>query len=241
MTSQILIDILSKIGLKDHGENPHDRFPAHSPTYAPQHMAIVHLKSTGPWNLSVIHAHFNCAGKDAQARLDMASDILKWKLSDNANWNFTAPGAPYQPAKNEYGFPAEYLHFRPFEFGSPHDICFFFEHSGTMRFDPSMLVKLTDAQGNATKMSENEAFFGARDVTLDMPSNEVKKQGTVLLLENHFTVGKIVNKREIKASDKRLQYKLNLVYGVDPDATDPSQVISMIIDPDTGNGMGTEP
>lgn len=239
MSEAALLDLLANIGLRDHGENPHDRFPASSPAYEPSHLAIVHLRSNGPWSLNIIHAHYECKGSTPDSRIKMVDDVLQWKTS-SGSWSFNHPKAPHQPCKNKAGQPAEYLNFRPFEFGSPHDIYFFFEHGAdTIQFDGGMLIKITDGQGGGRPLAENESFYGAADVTGSFQN--LGGKGTVILMENHFTKGKGKAKKLIDSSAGYLQYKLNLVYGINPLASDPSDMIKMIIDPDTGNGSGTDP
>lgn len=228
MPSPMLRSGIEALGRAKKGDLPSAPGPS---GYAPEHFAIVHLRSEKPWNLRTIHAHFKYpTGLTETGRVQHATDILAEKLTKGV-WSFT--DTSYQPELDELGQTAEYEYFRRFRFGSQHDIFVFFEHSqGDLRLREPFVI-ITDDLLGAGSREDNYSFYDTKDISMDS-NNEVAIRGSIFLIRNHFKKKVGGNHTPINNNSDKFIYKLNLVYTA-------AGGIEMIIDPDTGNGMGSQP
>jgi hypothetical protein len=245
---------ITERGLDNHGDNPNEP-PASPIAFTPQFMAIIHIKSDGPWSISSNHAHFSYAEQDTTRRTEHARDILLQKLS--------GPNGRFRDPRNHARFPvhnrkpptdpqpdlADELDFSTFQFGSQHDIYVFYEHGpNEISFDDKNNRYLTFSKffKDGTAANRNHAFFNAERITEPQVLGELKGKGSLIRLENHMTYKLPIDPlatepaqgeqyKEIPiGTQNHHRYKMNLIYIT-------RSGLVMMIDPDTGNGVGYDP
>lgn len=231
-----------------HGDQTHKDPPAQAlrdVPFNPQYMAIAHLTSEGAWQIASNHAHFSCRLTRKSERINRAGDIIRNKLinryerfkDEKSNSDFI----PISKIFDGQTVVFDFLEFVPFNFGSQHDIYFFFEHSpGVILFDPlnENLITVSKYRSNGQNGDENKSFYNSEAIPVQ--SNNGDFLGTMIRIENRFMVEKglfIKKYKSISQNDGIINYKLNLIYTVNR----PGGLITMVIDPDTGNGSGLEP
>lgn len=248
-------------GLDNHGDNPNAApVPQDSPiAFRPEFMTIIHIRSDGPWSVSSNHAHYshnvqNTAG-NPNLRTIHARNILLHKLVD--------PVGRFRDQRNHSRFPvydrnrptapqpdlADELDFNLFQFGSQHDIYVFFEHQrDAISFDDrnNRYVTFSKFFKDGTPAHRNHAFFNAQRIQ-DVPTlGGLESRGSLIRFENHMTYKVPINPtasqptqgaqyRDIPTGQQNWhRYKMNLIYVT-------RSGLVMMIDPDTGNGVGYDP
>lgn len=240
---------LKSAGLEAYGDpanfdknNP----PEADRSYAPPFILIAHLQSKAPWHFSSNHAHFEVSKflnegeqNDPKSRLRIALDILAHKLENNLDRfkdTQDTDEKKYMPYDRGSGVLADEISFQKLGFRNQHDIYVFFESRDVGLIDGNILYfkkKLSDG----TDAKPNHAFKNARILNDDMigPQSVVAKKGRMILIENH-----VKDSSGNSLSNKpQHRYSMNFVY-LAPDPNNET-VLPMIIDPDTGNGMGNNP
>ncbi|MCW3845693.1 hypothetical protein OF829_00465 [Sphingomonas sp. LB-2] len=194
----------------------------------------------GPnWTLTVNHASF--PGKlDKPARVARAVEIFETKFSKpgGGSYEFQDPTmggyGPY-PWQKTYHQPHRNVDSTTFDdllFANRTEIFIFIEHPQVVLFPKEkMLVPTTFASDGTTKTDSNESFFGAEHVT-DAELKGLLGKGKMMRLENYVAKA---NGSKIKTPPEK--YSLNIGFTI-PSGLGPMMVV---VDPDTGNGMGYEP
>lgn len=240
--STLVADFLAEQGLDNYGDNANGPPPVSGLAYNPAYMMLIHLKSGGPWEITSNHAHFAFAQPtyNPAARAKRACEIFANKVTKNHGRFKDEPrGSNFQVVDRKPANPtpefADGMSFSDFNFGHQHDIYIFFEHKpGDVRFDTANknFVIFSEHFGNGTKTDPNNAFFNASLVTDPNLLGALNGKGSVLRLDNYFTVKSGANYVPIGSTTQI--YKMNFVYIARSD-------IVMLVDPDTGNGQGYDP
>jgi hypothetical protein len=244
-------------GLDNHGDNPNEPpIPQTSPiAFSPQFMVIIHIWSDGPWSISSNHAHFSYAEQDPIRRTEHARDIMLHKLN--------GPKGRFRDPRNHAQYPVhnrkpptdpqpdlvDELDFSTFQFGSQHDIYVFYEHGlKEISFDDKNNRYLTFSKffKDGTTANRNHAFFNAKHITDAAVLGGLNGKGSLIRLENHMTYKEPMDplatepakgaqyERIPKGAQYHHRYKMNLIYLA-------QSGMVMMIDPDTGNGVGYDP
>lgn len=244
-------------GLDNHGDNPNEA-PVSQPqptVFQPQFMVLIHIKSDGAWAISANHAHFNyTASYDKVDRTKRARDIFLNKLTKgHGRFKQEPRQSNFQvydrrPTASAADF-ADELDFTLFQFGSQHDIYVFYEHNqNAISFDDTNRRYLTFSKffKDGSPANRNHAFFNAERITDVSTLGGLNGKGSLIRLENHMTYKEPVDPTATQPTPGALyrpipmgtqnhqRYKMNLIYVT-------RSGLVMMIDPDTGNGVGYDP
>jgi hypothetical protein len=162
--------------------------------------------------------------------------ITLWKGLDETNpqkWDASIAQDAI-PSGSGYDFDID-----KFGFGSPHKIYFIIAND-TIRFDsnkPITFVKYSMQEPDITKREifKNKSFHNGE------PKTNFGLDGRVYYVENRFKKPGFLGIGETDISTKeKLHYSFNLNLWA-KSALNPGVEIPMVVDPDTGNGMGWTP
>lgn len=231
-------------GAGTRGIDPHDlaRRPANVP-FAPAYVTVIRVDSAGAWRLGANHASFaidDPAQNTPAARLDQALRILRKvipngggsrrKLADLRPGQPDAEGRIYQRPDGSY----DRDDFIDLGFNSQHEIFVYYD-SADVTLDDRLLISFGATLSNGDPAAGNDSFFVARvdDARLDGPL-----KGKLIRIENYNTIfdGTAFTRRPADDAGKAAKYSLN--YHVTLPGRQP---LPIVIDPDTGNGMGNNP
>jgi hypothetical protein len=244
--SSLVTDFINERGINNHGHNPNEAPTGPTVPFNPKFLVVVHMTSKGPWAINSNLAHFGFADPDKAKRIDQASKICLNKLGKNhrrfRDEGRRQPFSPYdrKPAEAQPDF-ADSVEFAEFNFLGQHDIYIFYEHKkDEVVFDPDQLVTFSQYQFGGAPADENQAFFNAEVVDAAL-TGQLANKGSLIRLENHYTVWNGSKYELLGTEGQQLpagvakHYKMNLIYVAG------SSGIPMLIDPDTGNGVGNGP
>lgn len=205
------------MGTSLHGSNPHGTAP--NAGFAPNYIlvAIIALENG---SIYIEHAHFDTKGLSEAERIKKAKDIIAGV--------YQTPGHRETLAKLGSHKGQAFRDFKPFKFGSQHDIFFFIE-GDDMGIAPENLVSFSQIDSTGSKVSENHSFFGA----IEIPE---MAGGRLIRLSNYFLKS---DGTPIGEGDGEILYSMNIHFNIP--GSSKASMIPMIIDPDTGNGQGNEP
>lgn len=234
-------------GINNWGDDPNkpppNEFDQVKLPFKPEYMLLIHIASGGAWQISSNHAHFAFADQDPDGRIAHASDIFVNKLRrQHKRFKAEGRGKPYSVHDRAPTMPvadfADEIDFDNLNFRSPHDIYVFYEHKpNEVRLDTisNQLVTFSQFHSSGIEADENRAFFNARLVTDTKLLGGLDGKGSLIRLENHYTVwnGSGYDRLDYNPADPQ-HYKMNLLYVA-------ATGIVMAIDPDDGNGVGSGP
>jgi len=192
-------------------------------TFTPTHLCLVYLRFEAAM-LVVEHAYFPIATGGPDPAAFAKNTFEKFKF---AGW----PTGAVQPSKD----------FSDFNFGSQQIVYFYVDNGSDAIFDDKYQITFTQygvKEGrpkwdNSTnpptltkpkQMDKNNAFF---DSTIIEPN--------LIVLNNWFTTK---NGKKFEVGDTDENYSMNIHLQI---RTTNGSLIPIIIDPDTGNGMGNNP
>jgi len=226
------------------GRDPHDIAPPGNwARYDPRYIAILYLKLGPKWDISVNHASYLVdVGEDA--RLAKALEVITEKLDlsrkRGSDVDFGDPAMlglkPYKRSRPASKRPFDSGTFKDFTFKSQNEIFIFLHHPGmNIRTSEKALIGLKSGYNDAGRMLDlNTCFFHARTVSAkDMPG--LAASGTLIRLENYATDQ---NGELLKEGDEDRSYSLDIMFQVNSGS---AGWITMVVDPDTGNGTGYQP
>jgi hypothetical protein len=216
--------------------------------FSPSYVTVVQVFSDGAWAFSANHAAIVAEPDNTEAQ---ALRILR-KADRPAPPGFRrkfrdfGPGSAamdkeqfYRRAQHPPTGSYDLDDFQSFGFASQHEIFVYFA-SRRATLQPDNLISFFPMLNDGTAADPNDSFF-AREI-----QNPAGLNGTLIAIRNYFakaewnedgTVKSIV--RRNPASDKAT-HALNLHFTL-PAARPGLPPMPMIIDPTTGNGMGSEP
>jgi hypothetical protein len=233
----LVSEIVATTALKDYwGDDPHRPHPD-APAFNPRYIALLYLGLGDDWTLAVNHACYAlpAIATTPDARRDYALDILEDKVTRGVTFG----------EQNLAGHPA-FRHQKPvwdepmreydsgslgdFKFKSPNEIFIFLHHEGfPLTFYNRRLIAFKQLGADNQVRRPNDTFYNARAV----PNSDLKTlrdKGTLIRVENYATdVSGMLTDTLLYSMDIKFQINAG------------SQKVTMIIDPDTGNGTGNEP
>jgi hypothetical protein len=245
-TSALVSEFLAEQGLENHGDVASAPPPGPVPAYKPNFMQLIHLKSNGPWELTSNHAHFEFVQPtyDKAARIKRATQIFANKVQKgHSRFKAEPRGSNFQVHDRQPNDPtpdfADSMNFAEFNFGQQHDMYIFFEHKpNEISFDTANknFVIFSSKFLNGTATDENRAFFNAELITDPATLGPLNGKGSLMRMDNFYTAKPGSSYIPIAPSGpvKSQVYKMNFVYVT-------STGIVMLVDPDTGNGIGSGP
>lgn len=239
-----ILDFLSEViavsELKDYwGDDPH-RPPPGCPTtpFQPKYIALMYLGLEDPWKLKVNHACYELPATviTPEARRDWALDILEEMAPSGKTFGdqtLTSHRPPYKHQKpiwldSSREYDSGFLH--EFKFKSPNEIFIFLHHkTAAVRVGDKRLLSFKQIGADNKVRRPNDTFYNARVV----PNDELRtltNKGTLIRVENYAT--------DVSTTmTETLLYSMDIKFQIDAG----DGMVTMIIDPDTGNGTGNEP
>lgn len=227
-----------------YGRDPHDPTPPLGwAPYNPEYVALLYLRLDPNWKVTVNHACYRLgAGNTAPGRLGKAVDVFSDKVDRNVAFGHPdlRQHAPYQhllppaDAGHDPNRPYDSGWFKDFKFALQNEIFIYIHHPGTVitLYEDALLnFKIQGSDG--MPRHQNYAFFHARVVD-DDDIGELAADGTMIRLENYATKE---NGSLLQAAEKR-DYSIDIKFQIDGGD---AGLITMVVDPDTGNGAGNEP
>lgn len=244
--SSLVTAFIKERGINNHGHNPNKAPIGPTAPFNPKFMVVVHMTSKGPWAINSNLAHFEFADPAKNNRISQASKICLNKLA-RGHRRFRDEGrrksfSPFdrKPTEAQADF-ADAVEFAEFDFLNQHDIYIFYEHKkDEVMFDTDQLITFSEFQFGGAAADENQAFFNAELIDPAL-IGDLAKKGSLIRLENHYTVWKSGQYELLGTEDQQLpagvaqHYKMNLIYVAG------SSGIPMLIDPNTSNGDGWRP
>jgi hypothetical protein len=236
-----------------YGANPHHSEPYQNTPYNPHYIALLYLRLETNWSMVVNHAYYEVPAGDtpqhAQARLDRATEIFEKKLAESVSQHrdvqFGELQGAYQPTKHQT--PALPYHpeplreydsgsLRDFKFLSQNEIFIFIHHpSVAIKLVPGDLIGFSakwttaTATGASVLTVPNDAFFNAAEVLNPGPADT-----KLIRIRNYATN---TDGLPIPAGTP-LDYSMDIKFQIHAGS---AGWVTMIVDPDTGNGTGYEP
>ena len=214
--------------------------PEGLPTFAPYFITLVRISSSQPWKISVNHASFGArdsAGKplNADARKAKAIAIFneiapkdkpRERLSATKDKDIRPrQGGAYKGNTDIVGFG---------EFGANQQTeIYIWIDAPTAVIDKSYVISFSPLSGTGKNADPNDSFF-AKGLM------ESIQGGPLIVVRNYFSTYNDDSKKfsSRNPGTKPATYAMNIHFSVPGDGT---EMIPIVIDPNTGNGGGLEP
>jgi hypothetical protein len=238
---EFVSEIVATTALKDYwGHDPHGSHPTcPPPTFQPRYIALLYLRLRPGWALDVNHACYELpAGTTSpETRLGKALDILEDKVAQDVTFGSQnlSGHPPYRHLIPDiWEEPARLLDsgsLKDFKFKSSNEIFVFLHHENidVNVYDKRLLAFKTHGAADGKIKHPNDTFYNARPV----PKNQLRtleNKGTLIRVENYATgVASTMPEPLIYSMDIKFQIKAGGGW------------VTMVVDPDTGNGSGNEP
>ncbi|HEY5721911.1 MAG TPA: hypothetical protein VIT45_06280 [Allosphingosinicella sp.] len=237
-----LVEILQSLrGLvKDehYGRDPHDVTPDDPDNWEafnPSYIAILYLKLASNWELAVNHACFTLPANSTDlSRRIKAVQILTAKGTKNlghddllgyGTYPYRLPHANHQPGKVR---DSEW--FNDFNFATQNELFIYIDNANIL-LEPGDLIAFKLFGIGSTPKYPNYSYFNAREV----PQTESGLPGKLIRVKNYMTKE---DGTLISSVNENRWYSMNIKFRVRAGS---AGLITMLIDPDTGNGQGHEP
>jgi len=227
-----------------YGRDPHDVAPpAGWAPYQPEHIAILYLRIDPLAGIDVNHAAYEMpTGNDEASRLAKALEVLTEKVKREVTFGEQTMVQNHGPYRHQLHHPdPDPLRlydsgvFDDFGFASQNEIFIYLHHPRmNLDVDPQALISFKSLGNDGLPRNPNYAFFHAREVQLPTAAGDLGEYGNLLRIENYYSKedGSL-----LQAADRR-NYSMDIRFQVN---AGPAGPITILIDPDTGNGLGYEP
>jgi hypothetical protein len=225
------------------GRDPHDVSPpdpAHWAPYNPQYIIILYLRLEANWEMTVNHAAFVPTTNTQNGRLAQAVDILTEKIGNN--WELGDPRLHHHGiyehiwdapiAGHQVGHKFDSVAFTDFNFYSQNELFIFLHDDDIMLEDGDLIGFKANSTTSPKPKDFNFSYFHARAVPVG-DLGTLASEGRMIRVENYATKedGTLIG------AENR-NYSMDIKFRIDGGS---AGTIIMIIDPDTGNGAGSEP
>lgn len=223
------------------------KLPTSLPNFAPAYITLVRISPRkGVFGLEINHASYNAAGYSQGERADLAQSLFSQVSPGAARKHFREiPPRGNNPAGKPFAIysrhapapgPNPVVDLDGFEnFGSSQQVEIFvwFDVPAGLSIDPTLLVSFAPFTQSNNGASKNDRFF-AREIMGNLP-------GKLIAIENYFTTFSESDCTFAPDDGKKDKvFAMNIHFNLD--GAGPSRLpIPMVIDPDTGNGNGSEP
>lgn len=222
-----------------YGANPADNAPGHFGAFEPLYVCLLHVRFEPDWRLTINHASYRYQGQQTpDARLAKAREIFTDKLGGNYQFGEQAMqdlghvSYAWLLPDHQPDHPRDSTTFADFKFRSPTEIFIFLESPTVYTGVRERLLACTKYGSKPTPLHENYSFYGADSVP-DSAMGALLRRGRMIRVRNYAKL------RDGSSSDTQAQeYALNIHFKI---PGGPAGLIPMVLDPDTGNGMGNEP
>lgn len=220
--------------------------PADLPTFAPNYITLVRISSSEPWKISVNHASFEA--KD-NAEKPLGTDARKAKAieifneiapKDKPRKRLSAASGKkiYARKKGGHAGKTDIVGFGEFGADQQTEIYIWID-APTASIDKGYVISFSPLTGTGENADPNDSFF-AKGLT------ESIHGGPLIVVRNYFstyddetkTFSSRISASATNPGTKPANYAMNIHLSVPGDGT---EMIPIVIDPNTGNGGGLEP
>ena len=210
--------------------------------FAPKFVTLVRISSDGAWDFSANHASFDASGLTEAQRKTLATDIFKHFKGVHPPGNrairkfgeLKDQTKDYRIAERDHnGY--DRMDFSQFTFGGQHEIYIWFDSK-----DVSLVRKAADQKLHLISMSHQRADGTTTDTNksfyaMDFGPTPAELKGPIIVVRNYF---RNASGNPVTAADGELKYSMNIFFK----AKNKQKVdMTIILDPDTGNGVGFDP
>ncbi|HEX8064345.1 MAG TPA: hypothetical protein VF535_14165 [Allosphingosinicella sp.] len=225
------------------GRDPHDALPpdpANWATYSPRYIVILYVRLNQNWDMSVNHACFTPTVNTPEGRLAQAIRILDDKIKYDCDlgdsrlhqYGIYEHIYKYPDAGHQLGRDYDSFTFSDFKFYNQNEL-FIFIHDPDITIQDGDLLAFKAAGLQPKPMDFNFSYFNARAVDPAEMSASLAQEGRMMRVENYAT-----KEDGTPIGNDNRNYSIDIKFRID---AGPAGMITMIIDPDTGNGAGNEP
>lgn len=237
----IAFEVIAATALKDYwGHDPHLPNP-HSPPppFKPDYIALLYLRLDPNWSVEVNHA---CYRLDAATTPDERRDKALAILEDKVNRGVTFGEqnlAAHPPYKHRFADiwkdstrTLDSGSLEDFKFRSPNEIFILLHHEGIAVdvLDKRLLGFKTHGADNKIRQP-NDTFYNARPVPTDELPAGLRTKASLIRVENYAT------DVDTTTPTTPLVYAMDINFQIKAG----NERVTMVVDPDTGNGTGNEP
>lgn len=219
------------------GRDPHDPPKAGWRAFQPRYLAILYLRLEQGWEISVNHACFTVDDPDdddlrrakavniVSAKVAAGVELGDASLRQFGTYRHQLPGAGHDPMR-----PFDSGSFADFNFLSQNEL-FIYLDDPDIRLEAGDLIAFKAVGNGPHPKNFNYSYFHAREV----PRGEMNGlPGKMIRVRNYAT---LEDGTEIPPTENRY-YSMDIKFRISGGS---AGMITMIIDPDTGNGQGNEP
>lgn len=199
--------------------------------FKPNHISIVYVDFISPWMIEINHASWRYSSTDPARRREKAVQILKLRTAGTRFKNLAAPHIPYRRVDNNK-FETE--SFDKFGFATQSEIFIYFNHPD-VELSQYWPITFTPFSDLGYEREPNYSFFNAAVV----PFNELDGLSGRMMRVRNYVVDE--NYDEIKANNANGNYNATYAMNLHFSMPGTTEHVAMVIDPDTGNGVGHEP
>jgi hypothetical protein len=239
---------------------PDQKVPDEFPEFKPDYITIVRISSRSEWGLTVNHASFEAKYLNRDGRLKLANEIINYIAQEGQKrMRLKSASAKFKNHKRSAGKFKDETDIISFaEFGSNQQVEIFVwlddqspgnpATKGDVKIDPKYLISFSPMTFENAKANPNDSFFARKIEIID--SNKIPLNGAFFAIENYFcTFNEKTEKYEVdepqNSNDAPKMFAMNIHFTVpntdEYPQPDSLKRIPMVIDPDTGNGVGYEP
>jgi hypothetical protein len=203
--------------------------------FTPDFITLVRISSKQAWDISSNHASFPVKGMSYDQRKSLAAEIFKHFKSGKIKSFADLHGTPddHQIAQRKGG-GYDRNDFNEFQFGSPHEIYIWFDNKDVSLLHPTgmnpHLISMSAKRADGTDTTKNKSFYadeyGPTPAGLD---------GPIIVVRNRFLDA---DGNAITTGGQGLPYSMNIFFKA---KNKQGLEVTMILDPDTGNGVGFDP
>ena len=226
-----------------YGSDPHFAEPHNAP-YNPAYIALLYVRLEPNWSMVVNHACYAVPGgagnapQNSKARLDKARAVFLEKLNQSTTQHKDVQLFELQahlPCKHTKPYHPDPLRdhdsvsLEDFKFASQNEIFIFIHHPSTaIQLVPDNLIGFSAKGTGVTVTLPNGAFFNAEEADPGIADAKL------IRMRNYATDGA----GQPLQAGTTLEYAMDIKFQVNAGG---AGWVTMIIDPDTGNGSGYEP
>ena len=227
------------------GKDPNVGFP--QGTFTPSYITLVRISSAGAWDISTNHASFRNTDSDYAQRKALAAEIFNHFKGQQPIKRF----ADLKSQSNDYHI-AEHKHsdgsdskfdrmdLADFNFGHTHEIYFWFDSNYVTllrkKTDNKLhLIGMSAQRADGTPTNPNTSFFATDFKSEISIVPQPKIDGPIIVVRNYFLDE---NDNPLVKEGVDLKYSMNIFYKA---KNKKNSEMTMILDPDTGNGVGFDP
>lgn len=211
--------------------------------FNPGFITLVRVSSNGAWNLTANHASFVTSETDYDKRKALAGEILRHFKGIFPKGNKKiARLSELKGQTKDYGIAMrndrtyDRTDFVDFDFGHQHEIYVWFDSPAVTLAEKTatkggpLLITMTHNRADGTPTAVNRSFYAEA-----FEPQKYKPDGPIIVVRNYF---RDENGDPITKPGLDLKYSMNIYFQLKNIS---GKVMTLILDPDTGNGTGYDP